>query len=72
MNLSIESLNPTEYRKILRYRLGLTQAEMAKRLGFSAIYYQLWENGKRGGETIAQRFAALTGKPAKRPSTKKP
>lgn len=66
MNFSIEHLSQTEYRKIQRYRLGLTQAQAAKKTGFSLAFYQLWETGKRHSERLEERFADLVSKQNRR------
>ena len=62
MELLIEKLSQVEYRKVQRYRLGLTQVQIAKKLGFSTIFYQLWETGKRHSAKLEAQFEALIAK----------
>lgn len=59
MNFSVEKLSKLEYYKLMRCRMGYTQAEMADKLGFSAIYYRYWENGIRRGKRVEERFNKL-------------
>ena len=70
MNLSIETLSATEHRRILRFRLGLTQTEIAKQLGVSRVFYRLWEYGQKTSKPLQKRFDQFTAQRIKQLETK--